>query len=168
MTTEGEKRVFTQVFCVITGLIEQNGKFLLVRENQPKNPDHGKWNLPSGWLDVGEHPIEGVKREVLEETGFDFTPVYVLGVYSFVRKDLQHKIGPGALPHGIRLVFAGTFSGTPQPLSADVSETKWFMQKEIEDMDSHTLRDASIKDILRDYSSGKRYPLELITHSVQQ
>ncbi|PIQ68875.1 MAG: hypothetical protein COV91_01870 [Candidatus Taylorbacteria bacterium CG11_big_fil_rev_8_21_14_0_20_46_11] len=69
--SETGKRVFTQVFGVVGAILEKEGKFLLVRENNPPHPDHGKWNQPAGWVDVGENPITAVSREVREETGFD-------------------------------------------------------------------------------------------------
>ncbi|HMN12153.1 MAG TPA: NUDIX domain-containing protein [Bellilinea sp.] len=48
-------------------LIEQEGKFLLVRRgNEPKL---GFWSFPAGFLDAGETPENGAMRESLEETG---------------------------------------------------------------------------------------------------
>ena len=79
-------RVFTQTFGVVGGLLERDGKILLVREAQRKGPDSGKWNHPAGWIDVGENPVEAVKREVLEESGFSFTPKHLLGIYSLDKK----------------------------------------------------------------------------------
>jgi 8-oxo-dGTP pyrophosphatase MutT (NUDIX family) len=31
----------------------------------------GKWGMPGGWLDYGEQPIQGVIRELKEETGIE-------------------------------------------------------------------------------------------------
>ena len=36
-----------------------------------RRSDTGKWALIGGALDPGEHPADGVVREVLEETGID-------------------------------------------------------------------------------------------------
>lgn len=158
-------RVFTQTFGVVGGILERNGKILLVRENQPNNPDHGKWNQPAGWIGVGEDPIVAVKREVLEETGFAFTPKYLLGVYSLVRKDLEKALN--AKPHSIKLIFVGDISETQSgTLETDVSETKWFTPDEIYTMDSKTLRDLDIKQMVKDYFAGKKYPLDIIVHTV--
>ena len=67
------ERVFTQVFGVVGAIIEKEGKILLVKE--AGTHDKGKWNQPAGWIDVGEDPIEMVKRELKEETGLDFNPM---------------------------------------------------------------------------------------------
>jgi hypothetical protein len=35
-------------------------------------------------------------------------------------------------------------------------------------MDSSTLRDADIKQLVKDYFAGKKYPLELVNHFTQE
>lgn len=52
---------------VIGGVIEKDGKFLLVQET--KEECRGKWNIPAGHLEPKETIFDGVKREVKEETG---------------------------------------------------------------------------------------------------
>ncbi|TSC57266.1 MAG: NUDIX hydrolase [Parcubacteria group bacterium Greene0416_79] len=158
-------RVFSQVFGVVAGLLEKDGKILLVREAQRNGPDDGKWNHPAGWIDVGEDPSEAVQREVLEESGHIFTPRYLLGIYSLVRKDIEKELG--ATPHAIKIIFIGDISRTQQrKLEDDVTEAKWFTQNEIYAMDHATLRDLDIKQMVKDYFAGKRFPLDYIVHTV--
>lgn len=158
-------RVFTQTFGVVGGILERDGKILLVREVQGKGPDNGKWNHPAGWVDVGENPIEGVKREVQEETGFTFTPRFILGVYSLVRKDIETEAG--GTPHPIKIIFIGDIPNEREySLHDDVSETRWFSPEEIYAMDAKTLRDVDIKQIVKDYFEGKRFALDMLTHTV--
>ncbi|MFT6829190.1 MAG: phosphatase NudJ [Candidatus Paceibacteria bacterium] len=47
-------------------VIEHEGKILMIQEEQ-----NGKisWDIPAGGLDTGETIFQGIKREVLEETG---------------------------------------------------------------------------------------------------
>lgn len=52
---------------IVGGVIEKDGKFLLVQEAKEKC--RGKWNIPAGHLDPNETIFEGAKREVYEETG---------------------------------------------------------------------------------------------------
>lgn len=159
------KRVFTQTFGVVGGLIERDGKILLVREAQRKGPDNNKWNHPAGWIDVGESPIEAVKREVLEESGFTFTPKYLLGIYSLVRKDIEKELG--ATPHAIKIIFAGDISeASSKTLEDDVSEVRWFYADEIYVMDQATLRDLDIKRMIKDYFSGKKFSLDSVAHTI--
>lgn len=78
------EKVFSQTFGVVGAILEKNGKILLVKEIKSIAKD--KWNHPAGWLDVGENPIDEVKREVKEETGFDFVPKNILGIYSLSKQ----------------------------------------------------------------------------------
>ncbi len=151
------ERVFTQTFAVVGGIIERNGKILLIKEAD--GPDVGKWNHPAGMIDVGEDPVEAGRREIKEETGFSFTPTHVLGVYSMVRKDLS------PIRHPIKIIFIGNISyKRVSNLADDVSETKWFTPEEIEEMDADTLRYLDIKQMVKDYFSNKRFSLDLINH----
>jgi ADP-ribose pyrophosphatase YjhB (NUDIX family) len=158
------ERVFTQTFGVVGAILERDGQILLVRESNLTHPDHGKWNQPARWLDIGESPLDAVRREVLEESGFTFTPQHLLGVYSLVRGNLTKQFG--ATPHAIKLIFIGDISDTQIALHDDVSETKWFSPEEIKAMDSNTLRDLDIKQEVKDYFSGMRFPLSLVTHTI--
>lgn len=160
-------RVYTQVFGVVAAIIERDGKFLLVKENNPAHPDHGKWNQPAGWIDVGENPLRAVARETREETGYEFTPAHLLGVVSLVRKDNAAHFG--SPPHPIKLVFVGTLSKEPvQKLAQDISEIRWFSPAEIEAMNGKTLRDLDIKRLVKNYLSGVRYPLEILHHTIAE
>jgi len=157
------KRVFTQTFGVVGAIIEKNGKILLVKEAKAAAKD--KWNTPAGWLDVGENPVDGAKREVEEETGLQFTPTDILGVYSLV-KVKQEGVHTS---HPIKIIFLGRVSDErTRELEDDISETKWFTPEEIENMGPDTLRDMDIKKMVKDYFSGKKYPLELLTHTVAE
>ena len=159
------ERVCTQTYGVVGAIVEKDGKILLVRENQPGDPDDKKWNHPAGWIDAGENPVEGVKREVKEETGFEFEPTCLIGIYSLVRNDLAAFWG--ASPHPIKIIFGGKIANySEKNLLGDTSETKWFLPAEIYEMDSNTLRETDIKQIVKDCFSGKHYPLEIISHSV--
>lgn len=160
------QRIFSQTFCVVGAILELNGKIALVRESLKSNKaDAGKWNQPAGWLDVGEDPIEAVKREVEEETGFSFTPTSLLGIYSLVRHDITSERGT---PHAIKLIFIGSVDTTHQKsLHDDVSEVRWFSPDDIQAMDIDTLRDLDIKKEIKDYFDGKQYPLDIIRHTPQ-
>jgi 8-oxo-dGTP diphosphatase len=43
-----------------------------------------RWSLPGGGVDFGEDPLDGVVREVKEETGYVVSVVRLLGVTSHV------------------------------------------------------------------------------------
>jgi len=154
-----------QPFVVVGAVIEQDGKFLLVKET--KKVSEGQWNLPAGRLELGENPIDAISREVKEETGFEFKPTHFIGIYSVFRKDLEKKFN--IKPQIIEFIFCGKISGFRQKgLAEDISENKWFLPEEIYDMDNEIIRDVQIKDVIKDYLEDKRYPLEIIYHSVTE
>ena len=158
------KRVLTQTFGVVGAILEKDGKILLVKE--AKEVAKGMWSHPAGWIDVGENLIKAVKREVKEESGFDFEPTHILGVYSLFKKNLKERFG--ITPHAIKVIFIGKISDNKiGELYDDVSETKWFTAEEIYQMDINTLRDPDIKKMVKDYFAGRSYPLDLLTHTKQ-
>lgn len=164
------KRVFSQTFGVVGAILEKDGKIALVKEHHKKSvPDSGKWNQPAGWIDVGEDPVTAVKREVEEETGYAFEPTHILGIYSLVRKDVAEELGE--TPHAIKIIFVGKINNHDNPsafVEHEIEEVRWFDPSEIYDMDISTLRDEDIKQEIRDYFKGIRYPLELLHHFVQK
>lgn len=54
---------------IVGGIVEKDGKVLLVQEKQEKC--YGKWNIPAGHLDFNESIKQGAIREIKEETGCD-------------------------------------------------------------------------------------------------
>jgi len=158
------KRVLTQTFGVVGAILERNGKILLVEET--KKVARGMWSHPAGWIEVGENPLEAVKREVKEETCFDFEPTHILGIYSLLKGNLKQRFG--IAPHAIKIIFIGEISDKETgKFHDDVSRTKWFTPEEIYQMDMNTLRDIDIKKMVKDYLAGKFYPLDLLTHMEQ-
>lgn len=155
------QRTFTQTFGVVGAIIEKDDKFLLVKEKKESAKD--KWNHPAGWIDLEENTINAVKREVKEETGFDFEPKNILGIYVLVKQELND------LHHAIKIIFIGNIAEKQEKYMTDeISETKWFTPEEIEAMDLNTLRDKDIKTMVKDYLVGKKYPLDLLTHTEQK
>lgn len=54
---------------IVGGIIEKDGKYLLVQEAKKKC--YKKWNFPAGHLDFNESLEQGAIREIKEETGCD-------------------------------------------------------------------------------------------------
>ena len=73
----------------VKGLIEKEGKYLLLK--RPLDEDHkpGTWDVPGGRLEPGENPFEGLKREVKEETALDIEIGRPHWVHHFTRDDGQ-------------------------------------------------------------------------------
>ena len=72
---------------IVGGIIEKNGKVLLVQEKQ--EVCYGKWNIPAGHLDRNESIMQGAIREIKEETGCD---VELTGVATIANRILEDDI----------------------------------------------------------------------------
>lgn len=70
---------------IVGGVIEKDGKFLLVQEAQEKC--RGKWNIPAGHLDPNETVFEGAKREAFEECGCKVEITGVLQIGNRIMED---------------------------------------------------------------------------------
>lgn len=159
MTTR--RQVYEQYpFVVVAVIIEKDGKIMLVQE---AGTDRGQWNHPAGWLDKGENPVAAAKREAEEETGLQVEITHLLGVYSFLKpaRVTEVKIDN----HSVKLVFVGKVVGGEIKLNPEeIMDAKWFTPEEIYGMKEMMLRDMDIKNEVRDYVAGKRYPLEAVHH----
>jgi len=51
----------------VTAILLRGGKVLL--SQRAREPHRGLWDLPGGFLELGETPEEGILRELREETG---------------------------------------------------------------------------------------------------
>lgn len=67
----------------------------------------GRWTLPGGGVDHGEHPEVSLAREMHEETGLQVDIDGILGVFS--RRFVGRAPGGGVEDyHGIHLIYGGT------------------------------------------------------------
>lgn len=75
---------FASHFLGVGGIIIHEDKVLLVQLSYGRA--QGYWLIPGGFVETGETLIEGVIREVQEETGMLVEPEGVIGVRSMVRE----------------------------------------------------------------------------------
>ncbi len=74
----------------VGGVAVQDGRVLLVRRGRP--PLEGEWSIPGGALEVGEPLVDGVRRELREETGLEVEPLEVLAVLDRIIRDPQGRV----------------------------------------------------------------------------
>lgn len=68
-------------------IFDREGKILVLRRSgaAPSNP--GKWDFPGGDLEFGEDAIDGIIREIREETGLEVKNLNLFDVESHINKD---------------------------------------------------------------------------------
>jgi ADP-ribose pyrophosphatase YjhB (NUDIX family) len=81
---------------------------------QKEGPDAGKWVIPAGFVNEGEHMIDCAKRVCLEEAGIEINPKQVLF--------LSEVLAP---VHRVAMFCFGEYAnGEPSP-GASLTEVKW-------------------------------------------
>jgi ADP-ribose pyrophosphatase YjhB (NUDIX family) len=99
------------------------GRVLLAR--RAIEPDLGKWDILGGFLEEGEHPLDGVRRELLEETGLEVEPV------EFLCATVDRYGGGDDAEWTLNLTWrARAVSGEPEPAD-DVAELRFFAPDEL-------------------------------------
>ena len=56
---------------VLTGILNYNDEYLVVKRSENDMLYPGSWEFPGGHLEYGETIIEGLKRELNEEIGYE-------------------------------------------------------------------------------------------------
>jgi len=102
---------------------DEQGRLMLVR--RAVEPQMGKWDTPGGFLEEGERPLDGLRRELLEETGLEIEPGEFVGAVIDLYGD-----GPDAQSILSLNWTARVLGGTPAPAD-DISEIRWFAGDEI-------------------------------------
>jgi ADP-ribose pyrophosphatase YjhB (NUDIX family) len=104
-------------------LCVENGRLLLVR--RAAEPFKGQWDIPGGFLEEGESPLEGLRRELKEETGLDVEPQRFLGIW------IDRYGGDSTAEATLNLYWTATVTGGEARPADDVSELRWFDRDEL-------------------------------------
>lgn len=106
---------------------------LLVREDRillcrlSTGASAGRWTLPGGGLEFGEHPEDTVRREVREETGFEVDGLDLAEIWSVVT---EHEGEPW---HILHFIYRARITGGEQTNEADGSTDRcdWFSEPQV-------------------------------------
>jgi ADP-ribose pyrophosphatase YjhB (NUDIX family) len=109
----------------VGALIFEDEKILLVERG--KEPLKGYWSIPGGIVETGEMLIEGIRREVAEETGLDVDPYFMFEIFERIMEDADGK----PEYHYVLIDYlCRRVSGEPAAAS-DVSQVAWVTQAEL-------------------------------------
>ena len=110
----------------VGAVIVEDGRALVTV--RAREPEKGRLDLPGGFLGVGEHPVDGLAREVREELGVEievFEPPILLATHTY-GSDGQYVL---AIGFGARIV-----GGEPDPTD-DVAAIKRVSAEEVDSAD---------------------------------
>jgi ADP-ribose pyrophosphatase YjhB (NUDIX family) len=106
-------------------VLNERGEVLLGRRNSA--PFQGWWDIPGGFLEAGEHPDLGVRRELQEETGLEIDTLQFLGLF----QDVYAEAGA----EGEDLLGCYYIARLPEGASPiandDIESLRWFAPQEV-------------------------------------
>lgn len=118
------QREFPQAPLVGVGaVVIKDGRVLLARRGNP--PMQGHWTLPGGVLELGETLLEGVAREVREETGLEVEPVELVELL-----DRIHKSGDRIQFHYVIADYLCRVTGGTLQAASDADAVRWVERSE--------------------------------------
>lgn len=74
-------------------IVNEKGKILIIKRSGDETHLENLWDVPGGRFDYGEHPHEGLKREVREEAGLKINIVEPVKSWTFTRDNRQQVFG---------------------------------------------------------------------------
>ena len=95
---------------VLAAIVERDGQVLLARNAAWPGRFFG---LITGFMEAGETPEEGIRREIAEETGLQTHSLALVGVHDFQRMNQ------------VIITYHAQVSGSVQ-LSPELAEHRWF------------------------------------------
>lgn len=144
------------IFCNETGYqtpkldtraaIFENGKILLVQEN------NGKWSLPGGWCDVNVSVAENTVKEVREEAGLDVVAESIIAIQDRAKHNLPHYA------YGICKVFllCSAIGGSFQE-NSETTGSDYFSETELPELATEKNNEEQIKMCFEAYRAGDKW-----------
>jgi ADP-ribose pyrophosphatase YjhB (NUDIX family) len=118
--------------------VDERGRILLAR--RAVEPFQGRWDLPGGFLEEAEHPLDALRRELREETSLEVEPLEFVGVWM---DRYRHDQGVAST---LNLYWTARVVRGAAQAADDVAEVAWFAPDELPAEDEFAFH---IADVLR-------------------
>lgn len=119
------RRYPSRPFLGVGALIFENGNLLLVERGH--EPLKGWWSLPGGIVEAGEKLEDGIRREVLEETGLQVEPLSVFEIFERIIPDAEGK----PEYHYVLIDYLCRPVGGRLEAASDVSRAAWVPEQKL-------------------------------------
>jgi len=116
---------------VVGSVIENDGRFLVVKRSSKEEFFPNKWELPSGKVEFGEEPDKALAREVFEETG--------LQTITFVPFKCTHYLieKPEKNRHTVQILYLASVAKPSKiTLSNEHDDYKWITPEELKKLNT--------------------------------
>lgn len=116
-----------KLFVATKAVIVEGGKILVLREAKyEEGTNEGKWDVPGGRINPEEPVLDGLRREVMEESGLEVEVGEVLAV---------HETFPnikGEDCHIVRIYYQAKPLNSKVILSLDHDKYEWVCKADLE------------------------------------
>jgi len=120
---------------------DDEGRLLLVR--RARDPYGGTWDVPGGFLEEAEHPLDGLRRELREETSLEIEPGEFLGAW-------LDRYGTGEdAATTLNFYWDAGIAGGEAKAGDDAAELRWFPRDELPPDDE--IGFPNVRELLRDW-----------------
>jgi 8-oxo-dGTP pyrophosphatase MutT (NUDIX family) len=138
----------------VAAVLERGGRFLLVEE---VIDGRRVLNQPAGHLDPDESLVQAVKREVVEETCFEFEPTGLVGIYRWVYEPADVTF--------FRFCFRGRLGaeGPAERRDKQIEAIHWLTLAELTDRRAEH-RSPLVQRCVEDFLAGRHFPLDVLSH----
>jgi mutator protein MutT len=102
---------------------DEEGRVLLSK--RAVNPFAGRWDVPGGFVEEGEHPVDCLRREFREEAGIELADERLLGIWIDRYEYKRRVVATLNVYYTARIA-----DGTPEAAD-DVAELRWFARDEV-------------------------------------
>jgi 8-oxo-dGTP diphosphatase len=102
-------------------IIMKDDKYLILHKSLTVPRFPGYWDFPGGGLEENESPLEGIKREILEETSLVMEPIEVIWRCQLMVNQIETQYW----------IYSVKFVSGDVVLSHEHTEFKWVTKKEL-------------------------------------
>ncbi len=109
----------------VGGVVIRDERTLLIRRGSA--PLEGEWSIPGGMLELGETILEGVQRELLEETAIEVRVLDLIEVFERVTRDEAGRLKY----HFVILDYLCEAVRGEAQAGSDVTDVAWARESEL-------------------------------------
>jgi len=126
-------------------LVDESGRLLLVK--RARDPYAGTWDVPGGFLEEGEPPLDGLRRELREETALDVEPG------RFVAGLLDRYGTAEDAATTLNLYWEATVVNGEAEAGDDAAEVRWFARDELPP--DEEIGFPNVRELLRGWATAR-------------
>lgn len=109
----------------VGGVVIHEGRALLIKRGSA--PLEGQWSIPGGTLELGESIEEGVRRELMEETGIEVRVLGMIEAFDRIFRDDAGKIQF----HFVIVDYLCELVSGEAVAAGDVTDTAWVREEDL-------------------------------------